>query len=177
LSGIASLRTLLLAVFLSGGVQAQAADPPFVVSIPTTSKTSQLAFRDASSHFHVVLQNRSTSPQRAWEWWSSWGWPTLSFELSDASGKHWIANRRKDMAWSRNSPIFLTIEPGNLAVIDVYFGDAKIWEGFPLVKGQYQEVQMKAIFEVRETPESKERQVWTGRIESEPISVTFVKWR
>jgi hypothetical protein len=80
------------------------------------------------------------------------------------------------MRWSRNFSSFETIQSGGLFVIDVYFGDDRFWEGFPLEKGRLKDVQMKAVFEIRDSPEAKEHKVWIGRVESESIKVTFVRW-
>jgi hypothetical protein len=125
----------------------------------------------------VVVKNTSSLPQRIWQEWNSWGYYCLSFELTDATGKRWIAAKRRDVGWSRNFPRSLTIDPGGIVVIDVPFGDDGPWEGFPLKKGQQATVKIHAIYEVPESPESTELSVWVGRVESNPVEVTFVRWK
>ena len=177
MQSIAIVRVLLIGLGLALCAQVRAGEPPFSLSIQIQGEHGQLAVRDTSSHFHVVLLNTSSDPQRVWEWWNSWGWPTLSFELTDAAGKHWVAGRLKQMAWGRNFPSFDTIGTGEPFVIDVFFGDRRIWEGFPLEKkGELTKVQMRAVFEVPQSAESKEHKVWSGRVESNQVEVTFVRW-
>ena len=168
---------LLVACFASAPAGAQADEPTLSVELAVTSENSRLEARDASSHFHVVIRNISSAAQRVWEDWNSWGYFALSFEISDESGKHWIAAKRKEIVFTRNFPSFETIDPGNVLVVDVYLGDDKTWAGFPLQKGQLKKVQLRATYEVRDSPEAKEMHVWTGRIKSKAAEVTFVRWK
>jgi hypothetical protein len=177
LHAVATFRALLTTTCLAAAELTRAGTPPITVAIAVTSGPTQLNARDATSHFHVVLQNTSDVPQRLWQEWNSWGYYSLSFELTDVAGKQWIVAKRRDMRWSRNSPTYETIEPGRQLIVDVYFGDAAQWEGFPLQKGRQPIVQMRAIYEVLESPESKSYGAWVGRVESSPVEVRFARWQ
>jgi hypothetical protein len=127
-----------------------------------------------ADHFHVVLQNRGIYEQRIWETWNSWGYFNLSFEVADSTGKKWVVKKR-DTGFTRNFPSFLTISPGQTYVFDVYFGDAHEWAGFPLRRGEENTVKMRALYSVPVSAEAKTSDVWTGHLESESITVTFVR--
>jgi hypothetical protein len=173
----ATFRVLLIVACSVGAADLRAAEPPFSISIADPGRPRPFEDRSEASHFHVVIRNISNEAQRIWQERNSWGYYSLSFELADASGKRWVASKRKDMRWSVNGPGFENLGPGEVAVLEVYFGNGEVWEGFPLQKGKHERVQLKAIFEVGESPESKEYRVWTGHIESKPIEVQFVRWR
>jgi len=170
------LRVLFVAVWivLQSGV-ALAGDSALSVSIAVAPERARLAYMNSTSHFHVLVRNNSPRPQKVWESWNSWGYYALSFELSPDKGKNWAVAKLKETVFTRNFPSFQTIIPNGGLVIDVYFGNDAIWEGFPLRRGQENNVLLKAVFEVRDSVESKEYDVWTGRVESDAIDVTFVR--
>lgn len=84
---------------------ARAGEPKLSVSIavaainPGTERAVP-AF-DRHSHFHVILTNTSSESQRIATEWNSWGDQALNFEISDESGKTWVA-RRVAIAHSKN---------------------------------------------------------------------------
>jgi len=122
----------------------------------------------------VLLENRGNHEIRIWEDWNYWGYFNLSFEVIDSSGKTWVV-RKRDTSFTRNWPTYFAIRPGQIHVFDVYFGDERTWEGFPLHRGTEQTVQFRALYDVPESAESKTNAVWTGHLKSESIQVTFVK--
>ena len=171
-----NIRVIFFAAFLGlAAPVVRASDSVLSIQIAVAPENGRLAYMNDSSHFHVVLNNASAAPLRIWEDWNSWGYFALSFEISDDTGKHWTAAKRKEIDFTRNFPSFETIAPANSSVIDVYFGDGKTWDGFPLRKGQEKTVHMRAIFEIVESPESKSSAVWVGRVVSNAVQVTFVK--
>jgi hypothetical protein len=154
---------------------ASAGDSALSVSIAVAPENTRLAYMDSTSHFHVLVQNKSAQPQKVWEGWNSWGYYARSFELSQDEGKHWIVAKLKETVFTRNFPSFQTINPSDVLVLDVFFGDDRIWDGFPLRRGHENKVLLRAVFEISESAESKEYGVWTGRVDSDAIEVTFVR--
>ncbi len=61
--------------------------------------------------FYVVLTNASAERQAVWEYWNSWGYQTVSFELTTEDGKRFVVSRRQE-EFTRNFPSTFLIEPG-----------------------------------------------------------------
>ena len=162
-----SVVSLVLVVGIAGS--SYATDSALSLSL----STQRVVHADPKSPFHVLVTNKSSEPLKIWEDWNSWGYFAVSFEMSDNSGASWVVKKRADAIFTRNFPSFVTV-PGNTHVVDVYLGDGKVWEGVPLKRGQSQTVLVRAVFEIPETNESKQYGVWTGRIESGQVEVTFV---
>ena len=138
----------------------------------TLSFAERSVYAGPQAHFHVLLINNSDRPVRIWADSNSWGHESLSFEITDATGRHWRAVKRKTV-FTRNIPTYVTIAPGQTLAKRIFFGDTKVWEGFPLEKGQSFSVRMRAVFQVAPSPEATQSAVWTGRLESSAITVTY----
>jgi hypothetical protein len=167
-----SLHRLTLALTLFAGAvnSANAAAAPLTLSFAERS-----VYSGPNAHFHVLWRNTSDRPLRIWAESSSWGYESLSFEITDATGKHWRALKRKTAALTRNVPTYVTIAPGQTLVKRVFFGDTKAWEGFPAEKDQPFSVRIQAVFQVAASPEAAQFAVWTGRIESSQIVINFTR--
>jgi hypothetical protein len=161
--------TLSVTLFASAGNSVSAVAAPLTLSFAERS-----VYSGPKAHFHVLWRNNSNRPLRIWAESSSWGYQSLSFEITDATGKHWRALKRK-IVLTRNIPTYVTIDAGQTLVKRVYFGDTRAWEGFPLQKGQPFSVRVHAVFQVAPSPEAAQFAVWTGRIESSEITVTFTR--
>ena len=124
-------------------------------------------------HFYVLITNVSHNTQRIWQDWNSWGYYTLTFELTDGKGQTTIATR-PDTAWTFNSPTWWELAPGETHVFEVYFADPKQWINFPMPPvGKPQIYIVRAVYKVSESQESKHYSVWTGDIVSDPVRVLF----
>lgn len=159
--------TLLVTSFASAVNSVSAVAGPLTLSFAEKS-----VYSGPQAHFHVLWRNTSDRPLRIWAESSSWGYESLSFEITDATGQHWRALKRKSV-FTRNIPAYVTIAPGQTLVKRVFFGDTRTWEGFPVEKDQPFSVRMRAVFQVAQSPEAAQSAVWTGRIESGEIVVTF----
>jgi hypothetical protein len=157
-----------------GGVAAADTPSALALSFSAARDERRLVQMDATSHFHVLLTNRSDRSQRIWETWNSWGYYSLSFEVIDRAGEKRVV-KKLDTNFTRNFPSSLAIAPGQTYVFDVYFGDGKTWGGFPIRPGEEQTVQIRAVYDIPTTPESTAHNVWTGHLESESIQATFVR--
>jgi hypothetical protein len=146
------------------------------VSIALSGSERRVEYRKPRDHFHVVLSNGATRAQRIWQDWNSWGYYALSFELEDVAGKKWAVKKRPTV-FTMNYPSSWVILPGEDLVIDVYWGDEDTWEGFPPLGTESQKLTIRAIFQIKPDSETKQYDVWTGRIASSPQEVVFSKWK
>ncbi len=170
---ILQILQLLLTVSLAG-----AATPELSVSlaVPTKDGDRVLLLHERGGHFHVLVSNVSDEPQRVWMDSCSWGYNALTFELADAAGKTWIV-KKQPSEWSKNSPNWWTLAPGEPLVLDVHFADTNVWEGFPRPVNASQVVSVRAIFEIKPDKFSDEYKVWTGRVSSDVKKLTFYHYK
>jgi len=153
---------------------------PFSLSVvPETSygepfgSSIEMAY-DKPRDFYVVLTNVSSEPQAVWEYWNSWGYQTVSFELKTADGKKFLVSRRQE-AFTKNYPSTFLIESDEHQVYAIHFN--KEWETRPgLPKADEMPVSLKAIYEVSPTPEAAQYKVWTGRLESRTYNFKLRRW-
>lgn len=122
------------------------------------------------SAFGVTIQNTSDRPLRFFTDGSSWGDPTLSFEITLPDGKKVVA-RKVVSGYGKNTPTQVRLQPGecwNRGVLYVP-GSPGSYEGFPIASQAPVTFTLKAIFEQPVYREFKE--CWAGRVESVPIKV------
>jgi hypothetical protein len=124
--------------------------------------------------FYVVLTNVSSEPQAVWEYWNSWGYQTISFELTTVGGKRFLVSKRQE-DFTRNFPSTFLIEPGEHQVYAIPLD--QWWETHPaLPKTDEMRITLKAVYEVSATPEAAQYKVWTGRVDSRPYNFKLRKW-
>jgi len=124
--------------------------------------------------FYVVLTNVSGDTQAVWESWNSWGYQTVSLELMTGDGKKFVVSRRQE-DFTRNFSSTFLIEPGEHQVYAIRLDNR--WETHPsLLKAGETAITLKAIYEVRPTPEAAQSKVWTGRSESRDYKVQLRQW-
>jgi hypothetical protein len=153
---------------------------PFVLTVATgragitlartTPHDSDLPRRD----FYVLLSNVSKQLQTVWEDWNSWGYQTISFELTTADGKKHVVSKRQQ-GFTKNYPSTLVIEPGEHHVYVIHLDE---WWAIqpPIPKTDETTITLKAIYEVSPTPESAQYKVWTGRLESHDYTFSLRQW-
>ena len=172
-----ALLSVMFAVVSS--VPIRGADPDITVAIsvlPNRQGERTIEYNGHDPHFHVIVSNISDKPQKIWREWCSWGYYSLSFELSDKSGKKWVAKKGMSV-WTKNYPDWSTLKPHESVVIDVYFADTGMWKGFPCPENGSQTVTMRAIFEIKPDDWSKKNGVWTGHVASKADKFTFYHWK
>jgi hypothetical protein len=166
------------ASLLLGGA-ASAADekprPDLSVSIAIGKRfgtSRSIEYRDAQSHFHVVLRNESDKPLRLWREWCSWGYFCLTFAATTADGKvHEI--KKGDQAWTKNYPDFEQLESGDTVVREVFYGSGQ-WENFPRNPGNdAHKFKLQAFYATAADAEAAKENVWTGKIESPVMEVAI----
>ena len=155
----------------------QAPKSPLAVSVVPTKNFGErgviaMASKGADA-FYLVLTNVSNEPQPVWEYWNSWGYQTISFELTTNDVKFVIS--RKPEIFTRNFPSTFLIQPGEHQVYAIRLD--KSWEARPsLPWADELAITLKAIYQVSPTREAAELKVWTGRIESKTYNFTLRQW-
>jgi len=153
---------------------------PFSLSVvPETSHGEHFGSSIEMAHnkprdFYVVLTNVSSEPQAAWEYWNSWGYQTVSFELTTADGKKFLVFRRPEN-FTVNFPSTFLIESGEHQVYAIRLDEW--WDTHPsLPKTDETPITLKAIYEVSPTPEATQYKVWTGRLQSRIYNFKLRQW-
>ena len=124
-----------------------------------------------ADEFYVVLTNISKESQPVWEYWNSWGFQVISFELRTADGKQFVLTV-KDHGFDKNSPDAYVVEPGEHQVFAIRLDDS--WQVQPaLTVSDGMPITLKAVYQVNPTRESTRKHVWTGRIESHAYSLSL----
>lgn len=167
------MKKIWLAALLAGAAAlaatARAAKPELAIHIATVKQTGtkqtetrRLALIGPEAQFAVVLTNVSSRPLRLWKTSCSWGYDALSFEMREASATHRL--RRTPVSFRKNFPQFVTLAPGESLRRWVALA-SNDWEGFPVpAPGHSLSRTLRAVFEIKPDAESRQYQVWTGRI-------------
>jgi hypothetical protein len=181
--------SLLAALTLAGARgEAQSASPPKPLPgplpeaplqvAPLTSAAPSITVEIASpEHFHkrvialdqpipVVITNISKQPLGIWRDWCSWGYEQLSFELKDDTGKTWTIHKKEHRFW-KNYPDFWTLAAGEPLILNVTLS-SDIWEtvGGAITDLRGKALTVQAIFTAEPDDQSRENNVWTGRVSS-----------
>ena len=114
----------------------------------------------------VVLTNTGPAELRLWRTGNTWGDPCLYFEISAADHTRTIT--RSGLCYTRNVPSSVGVPPGASHVFPFDFGDGT-WQYVPALQPGDR---LTAIYAVPVTPDSIERNVWTGTLRSEPFVVS-----
>src|SRR4051812_27123537 len=122
----------IILCFLAVGSVAQA-DELSVRIVPAGLRDNgvrTLTFYSPDQSFYVVVTNVSKEPVRLWKEWCSWGYFTLSFEMTDDKGKV-TPITKKVRGWDKNHPDWMLVGPGDSMVFAVNF-DESLWTHSPL---------------------------------------------
>lgn len=172
------MRRMCFIALLAFGLQAEAAEPPLLVSIGVTANANGLRLihvngKDAT--FPVVITNVSDKPLRIWAQWCSWGNRSIQFQLEGADGTKTSAVSAV-MAWTMNFPDFYELKPGESSVTDIAFTDSYLWSGFTLPKDQKTtKLSMRVILSIHPDEDGKRLNVWNGTVQSEMNTYHFVR--
>jgi hypothetical protein len=152
---------------------------PFKLSIVPSRSTDSARTIALADHqpdvFYVVLTNTSSTAQAVWLPWYSWGYWTISFELTMPDGTRHLIRKTKEADFTRNFPATFLVPVGEPQVYAIRLD--KEWVNRPRFSdASSTPISLKAIYEVLETPESTTHKVWTGRIESRVYEFTLNHW-
>jgi hypothetical protein len=126
--------------------------------------------------FYVIVTNVSDDVQTAFRTSNSWGYYAVSFELQTVDGRT-FAISKKPQAFTKNTPTTFVIPPREQMVFPIKL-DAE-WDAvppLPIADETPLAVTLKAIYEVKPTPESAQQKVWSGRVESRAYHFNFRHW-
>jgi len=177
--GLQRLTFLSIVVLaFTGTGLSDASKAPFSLSIVPTNKFGEVGSIEMAQSkpgdFYIVLTNVSKDPQAVWEFWNSWGYQNISFELTTAEGRKFVVSQRQQ-DFTVNFPSTFLIQPGEHQVYAIRLD--KDWETRPVLpKADEMPITLKAIYEVSATPEAARYKVWTGRIESRSYKFTLRQW-
>ena len=121
--------------------------------------------------FYIVLHNISGKDQRVWRDWCPWGYDNLSLLAEVADGKT-IPITVKPKAWDKAYPDAALVKKGKSYVFEIHLA-GNVWQGAE--KLPQTPFKLTVRYEVKDSPESKEKHVWVGKVSSEPIQVTIRK--
>lgn len=95
----------------------------------------------------------------------SWGYESVSFELTNPAGTTYSIVR-KQKPWFKNAPSPVTVEPGGVLLRPVNFGDGT-WQGFPAgVAGSVDGWKVRVKETVNSDNFISNRGYWTGQVTS-----------
>lgn len=127
-----------------------------VPTIVTALKRPQL--------FYVVVSNISDSPISIWEYWSRWGYQSISVEIRLPDGKALVLSR-KDEIFTRNFPSSFLIAPGEAQVFPIEL-DSR-WENQKVLLGVCEkQVKVRARFHIHPSNDATTHRVWSGSVHS-----------
>ena len=130
--------------------------------------------RTESRPFYVVLTNVSKEPQSVWNWWNSWGYYAITFEMTSDNQKKFVFSKRPT-GFTRNTPTTFLVQPSEQPVYAIHLND--VWQVQPaLPKADTTHVKVKAVFEIPPSAESAKYGVWTGRVESKVYDFSLRQW-
>jgi len=172
----AVLSLVLVAVF--GTLWGDAAPAPFSLAVvPSRSfgdGGSISMSHDKADEFYVVLTNVSGEPQVTWELRNSWGYQTISFEVTTANGKKFVLSMGPE-EFTKNNPTTFAVQPGEHQVYAIHLD--KWWVSNPAFpKADQTPITLKAVYQVSPTREASEYKVWTGRVESHSYHLRLMQW-
>jgi hypothetical protein len=145
--------------------------PPFSLSIVSARRDGITMFKHGGREFFVVLTNVSNEPQPVFEYWNSWGYQAISFNLTIADGKFFVLTT-KSRDFDMNFPSRFIVMPGEHQVFPVRLDES--WRAQPAIPSNYETpIALKAIYSVDPSPESIKYGVWTGRVESLTYNLTL----
>jgi len=170
-----------LVMVCSAGVEAgsSAKDAPFSVSVVPSESGREGGYitmaRTQSRPFYVVLTNVSEQPQAIWNWWNSWGYYAITFELTTDDHKHFIISKRPT-GFTKNTPTTFWVQPNEHEVFVIRLNDE--WQALPAFpRRDSTHVSIKAVYAVSPTAESAKSGVWAGgRVESKVYDFSLRQW-
>ncbi len=151
-----------------------ARDPQWKLSIALLESDGLRIIRlRPTEHFHVVLENRSKKPQKAWKDSNSWGYSALYFELTDETGVKQVI-RKRPRTWRKNAPNYWLINNGESLVYDV-FSTGRDWDFVLLKSAKLRCVRIQAVIEIPEDRQTQKFGVWSGLIKSAVYEVVILE--
>ena len=165
------VTTLLL---LSATEQVHSSEALSVAIVPAKSTASGQIIATALNRpqpFYVVVSNSSKGPAAIWEYWNSWGYQSISFEVTLPDGKSLLLSRREEN-FTRNFPSSFFVETGESQVFPIEL-DTR-WKNQKALSGACdKQVKLRAMFHIESSSDATASQVWSGNARSKLYDVTL----
>ncbi|MBI3411362.1 MAG: hypothetical protein HY040_23800 [Planctomycetes bacterium] len=166
---------------LGPGVTAQTAPagtaPDLQIAIaPAKDEHGRLTIHH-DEHFNVHLTNRSDKPIRLWDESCKPGHDTLTFRITDKNGNSWTMRKASLNGYGDDYP---------LKTISIAAGATYVWRVIPTqIQGTWswtgmlepnsgEDVTIVPLFQIKADAQTKEHDVWTGRVEGGAVKVRVV---
>jgi hypothetical protein len=154
-------------LLLSATEQAYSSEALSVAIVPAQSTASGQIIATALNRprpFYVVVSNSSKSPTSIWEYWNSWGYQSISFEVTLPDGKSLLLSRREEI-FTRNFPSSFLVAPGEAQVFPIELDSH--WENQKALFGNCdKQVKLRATFHIEPSNDATTHQVWSGSAQS-----------
>ncbi len=113
----------------------------------------------------VLIENKTKAPIKIWREQSSWGWGNISLEVR--SGTHSLAVVRREVAWDKNVPVTLILQPSDVFVREIDLQDSS-WQWSSVVNfcKKNPNPTISAKFKISDEQEAKKAGIWIGSIAS-----------
>lgn len=165
---------LLFVFIIRSAVAKEDQDMSLKISIPMHNSERTIQIGKQATPFQVRIENVSSDQINLWRESNSWGYFNLKFQIVDKDGHTWTV-RKKEIVWEKNSPSFISLEPGGKMVIDVTL-DPVIWENVLLPHTEtLTNFSMTAVYESENSNAASERNIWSGRVVSDDKNYTFLQ--
>lgn len=175
LSTLALLVTTLWQVSSYGQDESESA---LSLKIVTGKDDSGIPVIPHGGAFSVVIGNDSAKPIRIWSERCRQGYYSLTLQVQDETGRTWsmFRDQKHSSNWKNKPSKSITIPPGrshSWEVAPCSIWGSLVWRGVP-EPNSGELFTLRAVFEIKATPEVKQHDVWTGRMVGEPIKAKVV---
>ena len=164
----------VLVVLLAVGLSSVASAAPdwrveLVPSRNSEGKGAVLYATKPMDKFYIVLHNVSGKDQRVWRDWCPWGYGNLSLTAELDSGKK-VMLSVKPKNWDKSYPDAALVRAGKSYVFEIHLA-GNIWKSLEcLPKSAFK---LTVGYQIKESPEAKQKHVWTGKVSSAPMMVVI----
>lgn len=149
-------------------------DLSLTIAVPIHNGQKTIQVGRQATRFRVVIENLSKHQVKLWRERYSWGYYNLKFQITSDNGATWIA-KKKEIAWEKNFPDFVSLDPSDKIVVDVTF-NSDIWENvLPPDAEKSTAVSMSAIYESEDSEDAKKKGIWSGRLVSDKREYTLLR--
>jgi hypothetical protein len=150
---------------------------PLTVTLKVTGAAAvpgvDVVVGDPAPQLSVVIKNTSSASVRLWKDSCSFGYRTLSLDITDKAGKHFVVTR-VERIWEKDFPAWDTLAPGATMSTELSI-TSKDWQGLPSLKaGERRAVRMHAVYHSAPEYQAQLNSVWVGSVASDDIDVTLL---
>ena len=130
-------------------------------------KLLTLSVKIEGTVLRVHVKNRSAYPLNLWSRSCSWGWETISLQVTMPKQQHlWHKLTVMPIRWTVNYPQIVKLLPNGLVAFDFPVG-VSVWKGVEAIDHwQDKSFLLRAKLRIEETKESVDNLVLSGEVQS-----------